>query len=134
MRTLTLAILLLIAPAWGCAAPGSSQGQVSGTDRNRITREQLETMPSITAFEAVERFHRDWLRARAGTLRTSTGRFYPEVFLDGRPFGTVESLNQFGTDMVEEIRFLSAANATTRYGTGYPGGIIEVITRKNRPH
>ena len=28
---------------------------------------------------------------------------------------------------VDELRFMSGPDATTRYGTGYPGGIIQVI-------
>ena len=84
-----------------------------------------------TAREAVERFHPNWLRGRAGTVRTETGRSYPHVFVDGRPFGTAESLHQFGTESIEEIRFISPADATTRYGTGYTGGIIEVILKRS---
>jgi hypothetical protein len=65
-------------------------------------------------------------RAKATPL-AGTGRSYPHVFVDGRPFGTAESLHQFGTESIEEIRFINPADATTRYGTGYTGGIIEVI-------
>ena len=63
-------------------------------------------------------------------MRTATGRSYPEVFVDGRHFGPVESLAQFGTDNIQEIRFISGPDATTRHGTGFPGGIIEIILRK----
>jgi hypothetical protein len=34
-----------------------------------------------------------------------------------------------GTQDIEEIRFIPAADATIRYGTGYSGGIINVISR-----
>jgi len=32
---------------------------------------------------------------------------------------------------IETMRLLSAPDATTKYGTGYPGGVIEVTTRRN---
>jgi hypothetical protein len=90
-------------------------------------------MPTGSAFDAVERLHRDWLQSRSVTGRSSTGRSYPEVFVDGRPFGPLDSLNQLGTETIEEIRFINPADATTRYGTGYPGGIIEVIMIRSLP-
>lgn len=130
MRTLTGSILLALATSWGCQSGSAARpGQVV-SDRTRITREQLELMSPLTALEAVERYHREWLRGRSGTVRSPTGRTYPQVFVDGRPFGTMDTLSQIGTAEVEEIRFIPAADATTRYGTGYPAGIIEVILRK----
>ena len=129
MRTLTLALLLATASQLGCVSANSSQdGPVS--DRYRITREELLTLPAGTAFDAVDRFHRDWLRRRGATASSSTGRDYPEVFVDGRPFGALDVLHQFGTDSVQEIRFIPPSDATTRYGTGYTGGIIEIILRR----
>ncbi len=131
MRTLKLVLLLALAPQWGCVSTSSSQDGSPGPDRYRITQEELQALPSGTAFEAVERFHPNWLRGRAGTVRTDTGLSYPHVFVDGRPFGTAESLHQFGTESIEEIRFINPADATTRYGTGYTGGIIEVILKRS---
>lgn len=131
MRTLTLALLLTVAPACGCVSATSSQGDGPQTDRHRITREQLQALPSGTAFDAVERFHRECLRGRAATIRTDTGRSYPHLFVDGRPYGTLDTLRQLGIEAVEEIRFITASDATTRYGTGYPGGIIDVTLRRS---
>ena len=51
-------------------------------------------------------------------------------FRDGRPFGALDSLHQIGAETIDVIRFHSASDATTRFGTGYPAGIIEVITRR----
>ncbi len=33
---------------------------------------------------------------------------------------------------IETLRYLSAPDATTKYGTGYIGGVIEVTTRRGR--
>jgi hypothetical protein len=43
----------------------------------------------------------------------------------------LDSLLQFGTDTIEEIRYVSGSDATTRFGTGYPAGIIEIILRRS---
>jgi hypothetical protein len=44
--------------------------------------------------------------------------------------GGLSALDGMEIREIEEIRFISASDATTRYGTGYPGGIIEVFTRR----
>jgi hypothetical protein len=33
-------------------------------------------------------------------------------------------------DNIETMRYLSPSDATTRYGTGYAGGVIEVTLRR----
>ena len=130
MRTAMLALFLFAPLGLGCASTGGAPQQTSGSNRNLINREQLDAMPSITARDAVERLHRDWLRGRGGSVQTATGRVYPVVFVDGRRFGELPVLRQFGVEEIEEIRFLSASDATTRFGTGYPGGIINLILRR----
>jgi hypothetical protein len=87
-------------------------------------------MPSMTVYQAIERYRGDWLRGRSATIRTNTGRRLSYVFLDGRPYGELEVLSQLGTEFVEEIRFITGSDATTRFGTGYPAGIINVISRR----
>jgi hypothetical protein len=46
------------------------------------------------------------------------------------PRGGLDVLEGLYVREIQEMRFLSASDATTRYGTGYPGGIIEVVTRR----
>ena len=41
-------------------------------------------------------------------------------------------LDQMSTENIETMRYLSASDATTKYGTGYAGGVIEVTTRRGR--
>ena len=84
----------------------------------------------MSAYEAVERFHRDWLQGRASSVRSGTSFADPQVFVDGPPYGGVESLSQFSPKVVEEIGFPSTPDAKTLYGTGYPGGIIELSLRR----
>jgi hypothetical protein len=128
-RTLALAPILVALLASGCASGGSSTGGESSSDRNRISREELVALPPSHAYRAVQLLRPNWLRSRSGTLRNSSGRTPPVVFLDGRPFGELATLYDFGVQDIQEIRFIPAPDATIRYGTGYPGGIINVITR-----
>jgi hypothetical protein len=130
MRNAIFSLILFAPLALGCASSGTAPQQTTGSNRNVITREQLEALPSISARDAIDRLHRHWLRGRGGTIQTSTGRVYPKVFLNDRPHGEIEVLYRFGTEELEEIRYISASDATTRFGTGYPGGIINLITRR----
>lgn len=130
MRTAIFALFISAPLALGCMSSGGGPQQEAGTNRNLITRDQLEALPSITARDAIERLHREWLRGRGGTIQSATGRVYPKVFVDDRPYGEIEVLYGFGTEAIEEIRYISASDATTRFGTGYPGGIINLIMRR----
>jgi len=131
MRTLCLGLLGGLVLLWGCAGSGATREEGPRPSRYVITQEQILDQPPGTALEVVERFHREWLRGRSATLRTSTGRNRPHVFLDGRPFGPADYLGQIGTEDIDYIRFIPPSDATTRYGTGFPAGIIEVITKRD---
>jgi outer membrane receptor protein involved in Fe transport len=123
MRALPSTLLLASIFLWGCASGGGSSSPDVRRDPNRITQEEIQELPSGTARDAVERLRPSWLRSRGG-VGGNPG--YPRVFVDGRDFGTMDTLNGFHLDSVAEIEFMSGRDATTRYGTGYPGGIILV--------
>jgi hypothetical protein len=131
MRTLCLSLLGGLAVLWGCAGSGAPRSDAGNPGRYLISQEQIQAQPPGTAMDIVERLHRDWLTGRSPTLSTNTGRNYPHVFVDGRPYGPVDVLLSFGTETIEFIRFIPPSDATTRYGTGFPAGIIEIITKRD---
>jgi hypothetical protein len=49
--------------------------------------------------------------------------------VDRARFGELDVLRNIAVQDVESIRFIPARDATTLYGTGYGGGVIEVTTR-----
>jgi len=109
-----------------CAAASQGPTRSSG---NVITREDLEAAPTSNAYDAVQRLRPQWLtRPTASTLQPGGNPIM--VFVDRHEFGTLESLRSLNTDQVERIEFVPARDATTRYGTGYPSGIVEVTTRR----
>lgn len=120
MRRLMLpfAVLLLLV-AGACASAGGS-----GTSRNsnRITAEELETVATFSAYEAVRRLRPAWLRVR-------TQAAPPVVFLDGVQMGGPETLENFRASQFREILHRSGPDATTLYGTGVAGGTIELVSR-----
>jgi hypothetical protein len=110
----------------GSSDTGSQQPGVSRS-RNLITRAEIEAINESTAYDVVEQLHPDWFTSRV-TLRT--GPILPVVYLDNMRRGEVSELRSIPIDDVEEIRFINARDATTRWGTGVSGGVIQVTTRR----
>lgn len=85
-----------------------------------------------TAYELIQRLRPQFLRSRGTTsLGGSAGSSKPTalVVVDGSPRGDLSALRQVSAMSIEEIRYLSAADASIRFGTGYTGGAILVTTR-----
>ena len=86
-------------------------------------------MANLSAFEAIRLLRPRWLQAR-GNANLGGPPLVPVVMVDRARFGVLEDLKQITVQDVESIRFIPGRDATTIYGTGYGGGIIEVTTRR----
>jgi hypothetical protein len=85
-------------------------------------------MEGQTAMDAIERYKSRWLRSQRGVgLR---GPNYARVVVNGVERGELDELRRLSNEDIESMEFLSAADATTKYGTGYVGGVIEVTLRR----
>ncbi len=87
-------------------------------------------VPYSSVYEAVRALRPRWLQARSGASIRSPQRQTPRVYLDGRLFGSVEQLWTLLPGEVGELRFMSASDATTRFGTNHVAGVIVVTTRR----
>jgi outer membrane receptor protein involved in Fe transport len=52
-----------------------------------------------------------------------------EVYVDGVHFGDIESLKTISVTVLKRVEYLSAMDATTRFGTNNTGGAILISTR-----
>ena len=120
------AVLVLVA---GCASSGSSSSR-PGASRDVILAPELMEIQRSNAYEAVERLRPRWLQSRGagsiGTLERDT----PRVYVDGQLYGDAETLRQLDIREIQEMRYMSASDATTRYGTNHTAGAILVVTRR----
>jgi hypothetical protein len=127
--------LLAVALLLSACASGSDPGSRSDTSRRRsalIPREELESLNSLSAFDAIRMLRPRWLQPRGNiSVRDATGAppVLPVVIVDGTRFGEFDDLKNLIVQDVESIRFIPGRDATTLYGTGYGGGVIEVTTR-----
>jgi hypothetical protein len=129
------ALLALGLLGTACASGGASTDTESESasprvsrSRNVITQAEIEETTAENAYQVVQRLRNAWLRGRgASSGRDQTTR--PVVFIDNVRAGTVEALERIRASDIAELRYHNARDATTRWGTGYSGGVIEVIRK-----
>ena len=120
----------------GCG--GAATAARAGSS-DRITSEVLRAAEpeGLTVFQIIQRHQPRWLRASRGssTLGNAAGgvardrSVLARVVLDGVLYGEVDELRRINVTEVERIEYMSGADATTRFGTGYAAGAILVYTR-----
>lgn len=119
--------VMVVAAVIACVPPGGSR---ANRDNNLITREELLASPSSNAFDAITNLRPNFFRTRGQKTFDPNFPQRPQVLLDGQQYGDIETLRTLSVQSITSIRLLSAADATTKYGQGYPSGVIEVWTNR----
>lgn len=119
-RFLVLALALALGTA-GCASSGGGGSRPAGSSSNRIVQAELEALPQMNALLAIERLRAQWLRTRSGDP--------PQLYVDGARRGNIQNLTSMLTTEIGQIEYMSASDATNRFGTGHAGGAILVTSR-----
>lgn len=87
-------------------------------------------VPYSTVYEAVRALRPRWLQSRAGATFQRREQQTAMVYIDGQLRGGLDELGLLVPTEINEIRFMSAADATTRFGTNHVGGAIVITTRR----
>lgn len=125
-----LPLLLAVAVlSTGCASSGQ-QSSGSARSRDLITVEELMEVPHSTVYEAVRALRPRWLQARSSATLRSREPQTARVYIDGQLRGGLSEMWNLLPSEVGEIRFMSASDATTRFGTNHIGGAIVIMTRR----
>ena len=147
-----LALALVVS---GCSAGGLSlsPGRLSGgasisggggddradpSDRTTggpdlIVRAELEEYTGEDAYRTIELIRRRWIRPqRSSGTAFGASAVYARVVIDETIRRELADLQTMNVDGIESMRYVSPTDATTKYGTGYSGGVIEVTTRGSR--
>ena len=116
------ALMLLVL---GCASSGgTSPSSPAGT----LTQADLVATREADLYAAIQRLRPQWLRARGTNFTGSSG--FAQVYVNGSERGDLQVLRQIPLLDVADVRFLSASDAATRYGTrAGTDGVILVRTR-----
>ncbi len=121
------------------ACAGSSDG--TGADGEKkpkkrssrvITADELATSNSVTpnqsVYDAVQYLRPNFLIPKAVGGTTSSNR-YPIVYVDNVKRGDINELRSIYVADVSEIRYLSASEATMKYGANHSAGAIALTSR-----
>ena len=139
MRVRMLMTAVVVAVSSGCSSSGSSN-KATGAPHAPSRQQDVITAAEIAdrandasnALQIVQKLRPQMLASRgrfSPTDSSETGS-RPKVIVDGVAYGQIENLVNVNAMSVGEIRYLNAADATTRFGTGYVGGVILVTTKK----
>jgi len=138
----TFALILGVA---ACASGAGGSG--AGGSGDVITQQQIDEAAVGSAMDVVRRYRPRWLQPMRSPTSSGVaplvGRpgmpqdpgqlvvtdVYATVVRDGVRLGEISTLSSISSRTVASIRFVSATDATTRYGSGYDGGVIEVVSR-----
>lgn len=125
------AVLFLLTSLLAAACASAGGGGSSG-DPDVITSDQFAPSDQ-TALVIVQRLRPRWLRARSQGTVTNPEPAFAQVYVDNTHVGDIDSLYRISATQIDRIEYLDALDATTRYGTGYAGGLIIVRTINSRP-
>lgn len=110
-----------------CATSGAGGGTSRGSS-TRLTEADIASDQSLDLYTIIQRRRPQWLQVRGGV--TTSGPVTIAVILDGqRQQGGLDYLRSIRGSDVEEVRYMNARDATTRYGTNMTGGAIVVVTK-----
>jgi hypothetical protein len=129
-----IAIPLLVLLIAGCASAGGKETSSSprpNRNRNLITLDEIQNSHETTAYTLIQSLRPNMLVTRGATSLTLQDPGIV-VFIDDQRFGNVESLKSLQPTNIGEVRYLSASEAQSRWGVGYPQGVILITSRKGR--
>ena len=135
-----IAMVLAAATLVACASTGSSGSSSRPSGRSDvITAEQMRETQATNLYEAVQRLHPEWMLQRnastfsGATSRKGSGNVEVQIFMGGQHVGGTDMLRQLPLTEAGTLHFYTAAQAESKFGTGYPNGVIEVLPPGKQP-
>lgn len=96
-----------------------------------VTQEQILQLHASNAYEIVAATHGNFLHGRGRESQSPDVPAIPaHVYVDDTYYGDVSSLRQIGVQDIQEIRLYQSYEAQYKFGSGHPGGVIQVITKR----
>jgi hypothetical protein len=118
-RAGSLVLLLVL------AACGTTSGSRRATS-DILTRAEIETSSASNAYDLLQQLRPQFLRSRGATSIRDPRPAYAVVYMNDVLYGNLVSLRSILVEEIDEVRYISATNATTRWGTGHAAGVIQV--------
>lgn len=132
MRALRIPGIALFLCAYLAACAAASSGGMKDPSKNRgvLTAAEISMSGAATAHDAIAQLRPEYLRARGIATLSARDPQGPVVYVDNTQHGAIETLRSISAQSVALIEYLSAGDATTRFGTDHTGGAILVFTKR----
>jgi hypothetical protein len=126
-----LLALLAVLPALAACGGGSVRGAPgSSLSPDLIGPDEIEASTTTNAWDLVSQVRPNWLRGRGTPSLRDSQIPLPVVYLEDRRQGDLDVLRSFPTGGIAELRYINATTATTRFGNGHAGGVIQIVPRR----
>ena len=107
----------------GSAAQPTAESRATRGAANLITEAEISASAVQNALEAVQNLRPSMMRPRPGGGPVM-------LYLDNVKMMDLNVLSTVPAARIQEIRYISAQDATTRWGTGHASGVILVTTKR----
>ncbi|MEX2529193.1 MAG: hypothetical protein WD960_00335 [Gemmatimonadota bacterium] len=129
-RILAPSIVALLTIFTGaCAAGGGASVETSSLAP--LTVEEIQDVSANNLYEVVASLRPQWLRSRGSLSISNPSAGEPVVYVNQMRMGSIEVLRELQPLSIVGIQWITASDATTRFGLGHAGGVIQVLTRRS---
>jgi hypothetical protein len=132
MNAARMFMLVSIGAVVGCASSGSSGGGSAPDSRTLRYDEISKANVGGNAYDVISRLRPGFLvsRGQATISNGTAASSYPNIYLDGVPYGDITTLRNIDASHIAEVRLFQAWEAQTKFGVGNNGGVIAITTRR----
>lgn len=122
-----LQTVLLVTLLAACASATTARAPQRA--RDVLAADEIELSNVGTLHDAIRLLRPHFFFSRGPTSLRAPVSQRPAVIVNSVPQASFESLRSISARDVRYVRLLSAPEATTRFGTGYMAGAIEVVLK-----
>jgi hypothetical protein len=120
-----------------CAStPSRQDGSVPARMGSVLTAEEMVNAHADVGnmYDAVARLRPNWLAPR-GTMSSTSGSNYAQVFVDDQAVGDINALRAINAYQVGDVRYYDVSQAGARFGirAGTNGAIEVIMKAPGRP-
>ncbi len=131
LRPLVLAAAAL-ALSLACGGPAPQGGRPLPRNGNILRADEIAAAEVVTAYDAIIRLRPRFLMSRGSTSINLPYSGGVRIYVDGIFQQSADDLRSVIAADIVYIRYLSAAEATTYWGTGFTSPVVYVLTRARR--
>ncbi|HZK78078.1 MAG TPA: hypothetical protein VFC35_04160 [Gemmatimonadaceae bacterium] len=117
--------------ALGCSSAPTRVVTGAPGHRDMLFQAEIEANRSagMTVYDLIAQLRPEYLRSRGSNSLRDLTPPTAVVYVDNVKYGTLDQLRSMSVEHVSQIQYLSASNATTRFGMDHGGGAILITTR-----